>query len=56
MNPKQVQTFIGHTDIRTTFNVYGHLLPGDVDTARQALDALLDAAVRESRAKVDARP
>jgi integrase len=49
MNPKQVQTFIGHTDIRTTFNVYGHLLPGDVDTARQALDALLDAAVRESR-------
>ena len=56
MNPKQVQTFVGHTDIRTTFNVYGHLLPGDVDTARQALDALLDASARESRAKVDARP
>jgi integrase len=56
MNPKQVQTFVGHTDIRTTFNVYGHLLPGDVDTARQALDTLLESSVRESRAKVDARP
>ena len=56
MNPKQVQTFVGHTDIRTTFNVYGHLLPGDVDTARQALDTLLEPPVRESRAKVDAGP
>lgn len=52
MNPKQVQTYVGHTDIRTTFNVYGHLLPGDVDTARDQLDALLEPPVRESRAKV----
>ena len=29
MNPKQVQTYVGHT-----YNVYGHLLDGDVDTAR----------------------
>jgi integrase len=41
MNPKQVQTYVGHTDIRTTFNVYGHLLDGDVDNARAALDRLL---------------
>jgi integrase len=41
MNPKQVQVFVGHNDIRTTFNVYGHLLDGDVDTARAALDQLL---------------
>jgi integrase len=41
MNPKQVQTYVGHTDIRTTFNVYGHLLDGDVDAARAALDQLL---------------
>jgi hypothetical protein len=41
MNPKQVQTYMGHTDIRTTYNVYGHLLDGDVESARAALDALL---------------
>ena len=35
MNPKQVQTYVGHTDIRATFNRYGHLLDGDVDTARR---------------------
>ena len=42
LNPKQVQTYVGHTDIRTTFNVYGHVLEGDVDEARGALDALLE--------------
>jgi hypothetical protein len=29
LNPKQVQTYIGHSDVRTTYNIYGHLLPGD---------------------------
>ena len=52
MNPRQVQEFVGHTDIRTTYNVYGHLLPGDVDTARDALDTFLDGPVRESFTKV----
>ena len=41
LNPKQVQTYIGHSDVRTTFNVYGHLLPGDEVTAAAQLDALL---------------
>ena len=41
LNPKQVQTYIGHSDVRTTFNVYGHLLPGDEATAAAAMDALL---------------
>jgi len=44
LNPKQVQTYIGHSDIRTTYNVYGHLLPGDEDQAAAALDAFLSAA------------
>jgi integrase len=44
MNPKQVQTYVGHTDIRTTFNRYGHLMPGDVEGARGRLDALLSPA------------
>jgi integrase len=43
LNPKQVQTYIGHSDIRTTYNVYGHLLPGDEDQAAAAMDAYLEA-------------
>ncbi len=50
MNAKQVQTYVGHTDIRTTFNAYGHLMPGDVDSARGRLDALLDPGDRGRRA------
>jgi integrase len=45
LNPKQVQTYIGHSDVRTTFNVYGHLLPGDEATAAAQLDALLGTAL-----------
>ena len=46
LNPKQVQTYIGHSDVRTTFNVAGHLLPGDEATAAAQLDALLNAPAR----------
>lgn len=49
LNPKQVQTYIGHSDVRTTFNVYGHLLDGDAEQATAALDAYLDAGPGQSR-------
>ncbi|MCZ4492087.1 MAG: site-specific integrase, partial [Conexibacter sp.] len=49
LNPKQVQTYIGHSDIRTTFNIYGHLLPGDEAKAAAQLDVLLDAGARNLR-------
>ena len=42
VNLKQLATYVGHTDVRTTLNVYAHLLPDDLDTARAALDALLE--------------
>jgi integrase len=42
LNPKQVQTYIGHSDVRTTYNIYGHLLPGDEREAASRLDAFLD--------------
>lgn len=35
---------LGHSDIRTTLNTYGHLLPGLDDQATLALDAALSAA------------
>lgn len=41
LNAKQVQTYIGHSDVRTTFNVYGHLLPGDEAGAAAQIDAFL---------------
>ncbi len=44
LNPKQVQTYIGHSDVRTTFNVYGHLLDGDEAQAAAKLDTLLGGA------------
>ncbi len=43
-HPKVIQTRLGHSDIRTTLNTYGHLLPGLDDAATAALDAALSAA------------
>jgi integrase len=40
-NPKAVQTFIGHSKIQTTFDIYGHLLPGSHDEVRERMDAYL---------------
>ena len=37
-HPKAIQEHLGHKDIQTTFNVYGHLLP----SAHEALAAALD--------------
>lgn len=42
LNAKQLSVYIGHTDIRTTFNIYGHLMPGDVEQAVTQIDAFLD--------------
>ncbi len=40
-NPKAIQQFMGHSKIQTTFDVYGHLLPGSRDEVRVRLDAYL---------------
>ena len=29
-NPKAIQTFMGHSKIQTTFDTYGHLMPGSM--------------------------
>ena len=48
-NAKAVQEFMGHSKIQTTFDVYGHLLPGSHDEVRERLDAyLLDVAIEAS--------
>lgn len=40
-NPKAIQNFMGHSKIQTTFDVYGHLLPGSRDEVRERMDAYL---------------
>lgn len=52
LNAKQLSVYIGHTDIRTTYNRYGHLMPGGEVEATAQLDAFFDASVTESRLKV----
>jgi integrase len=44
LNPKQLSVYIGHSDIRTTYNRYGHLMPGDEVQAAVQIDAFLGAA------------
>ena len=46
-NPKAIQEFMGHSKIQTTFDVYGHLLPGSRDEVRKRMDSYLrDGASR----------
>lgn len=40
-NPKAIQEAMGHSKIQTTFDIYGHLLPGSHDDVRARLDAYL---------------
>jgi integrase len=47
-NAKAVQEFMGHSKIQTTFDTYGHLLPGSHDEVRERMDAYLLDATAES--------
>lgn len=40
-NDMTLQSVIGHSDVRTTKNVYGHLLPNALDVLREQTDAFL---------------
>jgi integrase len=44
-NPKAIQEFMGHSKIQTTYDIYGHLLPGSHDEVRARMDAYLLNAV-----------
>ena len=44
MNAKALQTYMGHASIQTTYDKYGHLMPGNEDQAAGLVDAYLDAA------------
>ena len=45
-NPKAIQEVMGHSKIQTTFDIYGHLLPGSHDDVRAADGCLSRAELR----------
>jgi integrase len=49
VNAKALSTYMGHADIATTFNKYGHLMPGNEDEAAGLLDAYLERANTAAR-------
>jgi integrase len=54
LNPKQLSVYIGHSDIRTTYNLYGHLMPGDEAQAAEQLDAYLSRAIETGKSPAGA--
>jgi integrase len=44
VNAKAITTYLGHTSIQTTFDLYGHLMPGNEDEAVALVDAYLERA------------
>lgn len=49
VNAKALSAFMGHSSIKVTFDLYGHLMPGTEAEAASLLDAYLSAAVAEGR-------
>ncbi len=44
INAKALSTYMGHSSIQITFDLYGHLMPGYIDEAAGMLDAYLARA------------
>jgi len=42
VNPKALSAFMGHSSIKVTFDLYGHLMPGTEAEAAALLDRFLD--------------
>jgi integrase len=43
VNPKALSSFMGHSSITVTFDLYGHLMPGTEAEGAALRDAFLDA-------------
>jgi integrase len=41
LDAKKVQVYMGHSSISTTYNIYGHLFPGNEAESARAIDAFL---------------
>ena len=49
VNPKALQTFMGHSSITVTLDRYGHLFPGSEGEAAVLLDAYLAESHERAR-------
>jgi integrase len=50
VNAKALSSFMGHSSIKVTFDLYGHLMPGTEAEAAALLDRFLRTDVREAEA------
>lgn len=49
VNAKAITSYLGHASIQTTFDLYGHLMPGNEDEAVALVDAYLERAITGRR-------
>lgn len=49
VNAKALATFMGHSSIKVTYDLYGHLMPGSEREAAGLLDAYLQRADTQAR-------
>lgn len=49
VNAKAITAYLGHASIQTTFDLYGHLMPGNEDEAVALVDAYLERAESHGR-------
>ena len=52
VNAKALSSFMGHSSIKVTFDLYGHLMPGTEAEAAALLDTYLGARIEEGSAAV----
>lgn len=54
MNAKAITAYLGHATIQATFDLYGHLMPGNEGEAVALVDAYLERAHTNERvAQID---
>ena len=49
VNAKAITSYLGHASIQTTFDLYGHLMPGNEDEAVALVDGYLERALTAAR-------
>lgn len=49
VNAEAITAYLGHASIQTTFDLYGHLMPGNEDEAVSLVDAYLERADASAR-------
>ena len=52
VNAKALSSFMGHSSIKVTFDLYGHLMPGTEAEAAALLDGFLGAAIKNEEDRV----